>query len=316
MRRTAAEIAAAAVCELYPQVELYGGGETPTGFFYDFSCPYPVQLQVIEEKMRQLVRERRPIRTLEMVALSAGELLKSKGHLSRLDELEEGLVELIEIGAFHDLSPGPHLKNTAELAAFKIELEGTRLIGYCHTSKEALKQYLKKLRDYVPPQQLGEAMGLWQGRLWLPSGLKLRQQLIDFLKRELVADGLEVSGPPEGDRTELHRTLKAPKIGEIWTDPQSGEVRFQISFFHKSESEYTSSLQSIGKTLTILGFDHSALSHGRETAYWIEDELGQKWPVVQVKRSSNQIDWTLIVEVERMFSLLLEKNLILQMVEV
>ena len=73
---------------------------------------------------------------------------------------------MIEIGPFHDLSPGPHLKNTAELAAFKISLETLpdqvfRITGWCHESKEELKHFLKKLDQYIDPQQLGEQMGLW-----------------------------------------------------------------------------------------------------------------------------------------------------------
>jgi hypothetical protein len=52
------------------------------------------------------------------------ELLKKEGHLHRADEIgDEALVELIQIDSFYDLSTGPHLKNTAELASFKIEIE-------------------------------------------------------------------------------------------------------------------------------------------------------------------------------------------------
>jgi threonyl-tRNA synthetase len=319
LRRTAAEIAAAAVYEIYPDVELWGGGETSTGFFYDFYFPHPIHQDRIIEGMRQIIRERRPIRTLEMVPLSARELLKKEGHMARADEVEEGLVEVIQIGSFYDLCPGPHLKNTAEVAAFKITVEplpdkGLRVNGWCHTSKEELRQFLKKLESYVEHPLLGEKRGLWKGGIWLPHGLKLRQELIQFLKEQWFEGALEVESPWESDRTAKHRSLSKPKIAESWTLPEAG---VQVSFFDKPESEMISSLQSIGKTLTILGFDHSTVPCGRGVDFLIEDDLGRKWPVVQLKRTSKEgapsVEFHFTVAVERMLALLLEKNL--QMVE-
>lgn len=316
MRRTAAEMAAAAVYELYPDVELRGGGETSTGFHYDFFTPHPIQIQVIEERLRQIVREKRPIRTLEMVPFSAAELLKKEGHLERLAELQEqadGLVQLMEMGLFYDLSPGPHLKNSAELAAFKISLEplddkGFRIVGWCHTSKDLLKRFLKQLAQYRDPVQIGEEGGLWKGPIWLPRGLQLRQRLLDFLKKEWFDSAYEIAGSQEVGRTEVHRSLGRPKVAEI-----DSATRIQVSFFHKIEAEWISSLQLIAKTLTILGFDHSTLSKGQETGYWIEDGIGRGHPVVQVKRlpqkRAGAFDFIFTADVQKIFHLLLEKNL-------
>lgn len=326
LRRTAAEIAAAAVLELFPDVELWGGGETATGFSYDFYFPHPIHAHLIEEKMRQIVKERRPIRTLEMVAFSARELLKKEGHKTRLEELEEvdkELVELIQIGDFCDLCEGPHLKNTAELSAFKIEMEalpdrGMRITGWCHVSKDDLKVFLKKLDHYEEPAKRGEKMGLWQGSIWLDTGLKYKFHLIQVLKKYLAPGALEVSVPADSDRLALHRSLGKPKVVEIWSSGFD-ETWAQTSFFNLTEEEQISSLQSIGKTLTILGFNHSTVSKGRETDYLVEDELGRKWQVVQVKKvprkGSSVVDLVITAGVEKIFSLLLEKNLILQMVE-
>jgi hypothetical protein len=319
LRRTAAEIAALAVYEIYPNVELWGGGETDTGFLYDFYFPHPIHIHLIEEKMRLIVKEKRPIRTLEMVAVSARGLLISNGHAIRAEELEDGLVELIQIGPFHDLCPGPHLKNTAELAAFKISVEqlpdgGIRISGACHTSKEGLKQYLKRIAEYTAPHQLGEQMGLWVGSVWLPQGLRMRQYLIDYLKKEWFADALEISAPFDSDRLELHRTLGKPKVAEIWT-PGAHETQIQVSFFNKPEREVISSLQSIGKTLTILGFNHSAVSMGRECDFVVEDGLDRSQSILKIKRiprkGSSEVDFYITVVVEKLMYLLLEKNLMM-----
>ncbi|PIS03112.1 MAG: hypothetical protein COT85_03550 [Chlamydiae bacterium CG10_big_fil_rev_8_21_14_0_10_42_34] len=319
MRRTAAEIAAAAVYESYPDVELWGGGETPTGFSYDFYFPHPIHAHIIEEKIRQIIHERRPIRTMEMVSFSAGELLKSEGHHARVSELEEGMVEIIQIGSFHDLSPGPHLKNTAELAAFKISAKplpdkGMRLTGWCHNSKSELKEFLKKLNNYCEPEQLGEKMGLWKGGVWLSEGLKMRQHLIQFLKKQWFQDAFEIAAPAGGDRTTLHRSFEKEKVAEFWSEGFQ-ETHLQISFFDQSEEDMISCLQSIGKTLTILGFDHSTSLKGRVTDYVVEDGIGRSHTILQVKRTSRKgsptVDFCINGVVEKMLFLLLEKNLMM-----
>jgi hypothetical protein len=321
LRRTAAEIAAAAVYELYPDVRLLGGGETPSGFSYDFYFPHPIHLHLIEEKMKHIVREKVAIRTLDMVAFSASELLKSQGHALRAEELEgeSGLVQLIQIGSFHDLCPGPHLKNTAELAAFKISSESLpdnrlRIVGWCHRSKDGLKQFLKDLGNYTEASQLGEQMGLWKGAIWLPQGLRMKQQLIEFLKRKWFNGALEVSGPLTDDPMEIHRTLRKPKVAEVWMGA-SQETHMQISFFGKDEGEFISFLQLIGKTLTILGFEHSNDPMGRESDYLVVDGLGRSHSLVHVKRVSKKgssvVDFCVTVVVERILYQMLEKNLMM-----
>jgi alanyl-tRNA synthetase len=324
LRKTAAEIAAAALYELFPDVELWGGGVTPSGFFYDFRFSHPIHEHQIEEKMRQIIKERRPIHTLEMVAFSASELLKKEGHTARLEELDEldgELVELIQIGSFYDLSEGPHLKNTAELAAFKIELEelsnkSFRIKGSCHVSKEEHKQFLKKLASYVDPQEMGERMGFWKGDVWLAAGLKAKRSLIDFLKKHLGEGAAEVAVLSE-DRLETLRKLNHGKVVEV-RSLSAHETAVETTFFNQSEQEVKSCLQSIGKTLTILGFTHSTLSKGRVVDYLVEDELGTVWPLIEVKKvpykGSSQVDLIVTAGVEKIFSLLVEKNLILKMV--
>jgi threonyl-tRNA synthetase len=318
LRRTAAEIAAAAIYETYPDVLLRGGGETATGFTYEFFFPHPIHPHLIEEKMKAVVREKRPIRTLDMVAFSAYELLKAQGHFERAEELagETGMVQVIQIGTFHDLSTGPHLKNTAELAAFKINAEplpeqGMRITGWCHQSKEDLKTYLKQVTQYRDPQQIGEEQGFWKGKIWLPLGLEKREKLIHFLKKKWFSQALQVSVPKGEDRLALHRSLAHPKVAEIGSDEQ-GEIWMQISFFGPSEGEFISFLQLIGKTLTILGFDHSQIPMGREGDYWVLDGLGRNHSLVQVKRVSKKgsptVDYVVTAKVEEILKQMLEKN--------
>ena len=379
LRRTAAEIAAAAVFEMFPQVELLGGRETTAGFSYDIYFPHPVHpdtLPLIEEKIRQIVRERRPIKTLEMVAFSASELLKSKGHLQRAAELEgvEGLLELIQIGSFCDLCPGPHLKNTAELGAFKLlsieslEDKVIRIQGAAAFSKPDLKDFLKKLQVYEDQshKRLGESAGFWtlvDGRIvWQAFGLKLKQAVTDFLKKSFFNGFEEISGSLSWDREALHREMAAKKgfpchLAEIWTclneawDPDLGlfqseeETHVQTSSFCKTDQlrqGIISSLQTIGKTLNILGFNYCLNLIGRKRSekgflvlqealkslgkdgeaqiepekpsqidFLIEDGVGRQWVAASLKPSLEaKVAYFSTTSVEKITALLIERYLL------
>ena len=66
------------------------------GFVYEFQAEFPLPPEserLIEEKMRQIIREQREIRILEMVPFSARELLLKEGHFIRAEQLSgDGLV--------------------------------------------------------------------------------------------------------------------------------------------------------------------------------------------------------------------------------
>lgn len=302
LNHTAAEIAAAALCEIFPDVELWGGRETSIGFSYDFYCPHPMSFEpevLIAERMRQIARERRPIRTLEMVPKSAKQFLIKAGRSVRAEEMDEQepLVEIIEMGSFIDLSSGPHLKNSHELSAFKLwpieklEEGGYRLAGCAFARKDELNLFLKKLRSYPERShmRLGEKNSLWklwQGDvLWLEKGLQAKRELTEFLREHLMKGCLEVSFP---DRTEDCRALHAALADEMKMRPlylaeiyrvastvwdvhsgllgREGGEKIQISsYFASSELEgaLISSLQLVGKTLNILGFKYTLRLSGR-----------------------------------------------------
>ena len=288
MRRTAAEIGAAAIYELFPGVQLWGGGESRVGFFYDLYFPHPIHPELhfqIEERMRQIVREKREIRDLDMVPFSARELLKSRGHLARAEELaekraekreREGLVRIVQIGPFVDLALGDHLKNSSELAAFKLfppillERGGMRIQGAASSSKEELKEFLKKWAAYPKKRHeaSGEKMGFWRisenGVVWLPEGLRFFEKTLSIFKENLFQNALEIRAPNGVNRLDLARELEVDSIGEVVgvegeAEEDSGlfepgertEVRLTTTF-----ENAISSLQSIGKTLTILGFNY------------------------------------------------------------
>ena len=236
--------------------------------------------------MRQIVREKRPIRVLEMVPFSARELLLKEGHLIRAEEVGgEGLVEVVQIGRFYNLSPGPHLSSTSDLGAFKLwpmeklEEDVYRLSGCAFPSKEELKEFLKKLREYpqISHERVGLKKSLWRllddQIVWLPAGLAKRSELIETIRVHLFQGAFEISqsfsGP--GRHRSLLKELRQDAIAEIYVEPAplwdresgllagGGGTRICVSRGVSDgnwKEKVISSLQLTEKTLNILGFQH------------------------------------------------------------
>ncbi len=285
---TAAEILAAAVFELFPNIQLINGGATSYGFFYDFEFPHPIHPELhlqIEEKMRQIVKENREIRCLEMVAFSAREFLKSKGHFLRAEQMEEGgLFSIFQMGSFADLCSGSVLSSSKELSAFKLfpvvalDQERIRVLGVANASKDGLKEFLKKWQRYprVRHEEVGLFKDFWmieEGKLiWLEKGILAKENLISRFKQSLFEGVFQVELSKFSlDRVQKHqkimKKMNVSHVGEVFSLIENGEnscieelglldsmekTVFHVTAFVKN---LTSSLQSIRKTLNILGFE-------------------------------------------------------------
>lgn len=312
-KNTAAAIAAAAIFETFPEIQLLGGGGDHLGFFYDFDFPHPVHpetLSLIEEKMRQIVRERREIRLLEMVPFTARELLLSQGHETQAEKLtsSRGLVQIVQIGSFHDLSPGPHLKNSHQLAAFKLtsfspHSHSVRLTGFAYPTKEELQTFLRRFKDYQQRrhEQVGEIQNFWkietcgenQEIIWLGKGLMFRHQLI----QKLLPGVEQICAPAPVDRFALAHSLGKP-VAEVGTPacllPSDAGLYGHPPSVHIFLSDPISLLHSIEKTLNILGLEHK------------EDLLGRQWPVLATEKVKK--GFIVSLSVERIIGFLLETN--------
>lgn len=281
LRNSASIVLAASVFESFPNVKLLDGGVTHTGFYYDFIFPHSIHPELhlqIEEKMRGIVRERREIRILEMVAISAREFLKSKGHLEKAKKVDGmGLFQLVEMGHFIDLSDGEHVKNSAQIQNFKLfEPESfgdgvMRISGTAFETKEELKAFFKKWHVYSKKrhEKVGFNRNYWkefEGDLvWLPAGLKAEADLISVLKENLYPGALEIriANPKTA---ELLSFLNAEVIFEI--NSVTGDASLEdVGLFESAEGKeiqitislknVISSLQFIVKTLNILNFRYS-----------------------------------------------------------
>ncbi|MBI3508641.1 MAG: hypothetical protein HY069_03275 [Chlamydiia bacterium] len=314
-RRTAAAIAAAAFYEKYPGVELRGGRETAVGFSYDFKVSHPINnetLAIIEEEMRQIVREKREIRLMDMVPFSAKELLKAKGHLSRakeIDTADAALVQVIQIGSFYDLVFGDALKNSEELTAFKLEkltaLDNgmVRLSGYAYPTKEALKEFLHRFKRYAEKrhERTGEHSQLWkiapEGIIWLKKGLQTLDKLVHHF---LPPEAELIAAAPSIHRHKLpqawQRDIAEFQFFPVW-DFEAGLYGVQAAQLSIFSQDAKSLLQFVEKSLNILGLEYKA-------EFCIEDILGREWQVVLLKKMSGNVIAT--IAIEKILAILLE----------
>lgn len=269
VRSLAAHILAASVLELFPQSHLIGGDHDGLQFYYDFVFPFEFQkefIPLIEEKMRQLIKEQDEVQIFEMVPSVAASFLTHHNQPERAEAAQDHpdtLATVVQLRNFTDYSPFP-----VETGPFFFKLDPAfskrdtvvRISGASFKTKELLKNFLKS----EDPLDLGKALDLFvqdsEGALlWLPRGVALREVLIDWWKQQHTAQGFGLvftGGDPEAHRILLESVPALSRIAEI------GES--DLATFKGGEEACISSLQFFVKILTIFGFKHRLiLSKGR-----------------------------------------------------
>ncbi len=275
---------------MVPGSDLLGGGETDTGFFYQFFFLDALSTDIgkmLEERMRQIVREDRPIRQMEMVAFSAKEMFRKAHHAAACDVLDElnpkEIVSIVRIGQFADLAEGPFCHSVRHAQAFQVTSfkslgDGEyRVEGCVAQDKDELKAFLRKMRRYEEENHfvVGSNKKFWEISseriLWLPRGLKMREQLSAFFKQKIGSGSIEVQGK-ETLVEQYGRKIASQKgccalwlAGPRGQDPEGMGALFEETCqtwlqekIYCNEKEMRKSLfsllQSIQKTLIILGF--------------------------------------------------------------
>ncbi|MEW6007023.1 MAG: threonine--tRNA ligase [bacterium] len=222
-------IMASAVCKCFKDVKLGIGPAIAEGFYYDFSCSITEDdLVKIEEEMRKIIKENLHFEKITMTKDEAKKYLLKEGQsykLEILDEIKDNEVSFFQNGDFIDLCKGPHIERTGEIKTFKLlRLAGaywrgneknpmlTRIYGISFKSKKELDDYLAKIEEAKKRDHrvLGEQLGLFNiydevgGGLifWHPKGNILRDEIINFLKREHRRRGyLELATPHIGKKS-------------------------------------------------------------------------------------------------------------------
>ena len=212
-RHTSAHIMAHAVKRLYgDNVKLAIGPTIEDGFYYDFDLEKTFSqedLLKIEKEMKRIIKEDLPIKRELVSRDDAMDLMKEKGEdykVELIEDFDDQYVSLYHQGEFTDLCRGPHLPSTGKVKAYKLlNLAGAywrgdenkkmlqRIYGTSFPKKSDLNKYIERVeeskkRDH---RKLGKELDLFslqdEGRgfpFFHPKGMVLRNQLIDFWKKE------------------------------------------------------------------------------------------------------------------------------------
>lgn len=226
MRHSAAHVMAEAIKQLYPNAQFAFGPEVDDGFYYDVSIPdgslTNEDLPKIEKAMQKIVKGKhdfvkKDISHGEALELFSDQEFKVKALNGLLKD--EETVTIYTQNGFTDLCRGPHVENTRQIGAFKINrIAGAywlgdsaneplqRVYGLCFATKEELKEYRAflveaKKRDH---RDLGKKLDLFSFHdegpgfvFWHPKGLTLFNLLIDFIREENSSrGGKEICTPP------------------------------------------------------------------------------------------------------------------------
>jgi threonyl-tRNA synthetase len=181
LRHSLAHVLATAIYEMFPDAKFGVGPTIENGFYYDFDLPrtlIPEDLEILEEKMRRLIKENHKF---EKASISISEALRDfkkakqpyKVELIKdiqkevkskkiLDAKYQIPATIYKTGSFIDLCSGPHLESTGEInpKSFKLtKISGAywkgnesnkmlqRIYGVSFETEKELKKYLAMMEE-------------------------------------------------------------------------------------------------------------------------------------------------------------------------
>jgi len=209
LRHSTAHVLAAAVLEMFPEAKFGIGPAIENGFYYDFDLPrtlIPEDLEILEGKMRKIIKSNHKFEHAEVTASQAKEDFQKLGQdykMELIDDLErEGQsISVYKSGNFVDLCSGPHLDSTGEINSEALKLtkisgaywkgdeknkQLQRIYGVVFGTKKKLEEYLHIMeeaekRDH---KKLGRELDLFSfhseapgSAFWHPKGMIIWNEL-------------------------------------------------------------------------------------------------------------------------------------------
>jgi len=238
MRHSCEHVLHQAIVELYPGLKRAMGPATSEGFYTDFDYSKKIteaDFPKIEEKMHEIVKRNLAIVREEISIEEAKKLFKG-------NEYKEDWIEQIkargekatvywtgkkgEEGSDVDLCAGPHVESTGKVGAFKLlSVAGAywhgdeknkmlqRIYGTSFPTQKELEEYLNMLeeakkRDH---KKIGRELDLLMFHetapgmpYWLPKGVILYNELVEFWRQEHKARGYQEITSPLINKKELY----------------------------------------------------------------------------------------------------------------
>ena len=234
-RHSSTHIMAQAVKDVFPSANLTIGPAIDDGFYYDFSFerPFtPEDLEKIEARAHEILRENYPVHRLEMSKADAIKLFHEKGEAFKveiIEQIEDEAVSLYRQGDFIDLCRGPHVSSTGQVKAIKLlHAAGAywrgdernpmlqRIYGTSFPTQRELDAYLHKLEEIKrrDHRKLGKELDLFSIQdetgpgliLWHPKGSLIRLLIENFWRDQHVTHGYDLLYSPHVARLDLWKT--------------------------------------------------------------------------------------------------------------
>jgi len=244
IRHSCAHLMAQAVQQLFPSAQVTIGPVVEDGFYYDFAYerPFtPEDLEAIEKKMTELVKQDLAVERSVMTRPDAISLFEEMGEKYKVEIIEsipgEEALSFYRQGDFVDLCRGPHIPSTGKTGSFKLtKVAGAywrgdsrnemlqRIYGTAWSDKKALKAYLHRLeeaekRDH---RKLGKRLDLFHTQeeapgmvFWHPNGWQIWQTIEQYIRDVQNANGYqEIKTPQLVDMSLWEASGHADKFGD------------------------------------------------------------------------------------------------------
>ena len=226
VRHSTAHLLAHAVKQLFPSAQVTIGPVIDNGFYYDFALAHhftPDDLQKIEKRMRELVKQDLPIQRTTLTREAAIELFRDLGEEYKAEIIaaipEQETLSVYREGDFIDLCRGPHVPTTGKLKVFKLtRVAGAywrgdaknemlqRIYGTAWLTEADLKNYLYQLeeaekRDH---RKLAKQLNLFHIQeeapgmvFWHPNGWTIYQVIKQYIRARLQTGGYQEIQSPQ-----------------------------------------------------------------------------------------------------------------------
>lgn len=239
LRHSTAHLLAQAVQQLFPGTQVTIGPTIEDGFYYDFATGHnftPEDLERIEKRMEELVRDDLPVERIVCSREKAVELFRNMGEQFKVQIIEDlpggEEISIYKQGEWMDLCRGPHVPSTGRIKAFKLtKVAGAywrgdannqmlqRIYGTAWGSKKDLKAYLNRLaeaekRDH---RKIAKKLNLFHTQeeapgmvFWHPSGWTIYQVIESYMREQQLRYG--------------YREIKTPQLVDISLWQRSGHA--------------------------------------------------------------------------------------------
>ena len=303
-RHSSAHLMAAAVLELFPETKLGHGPATESGFFYDFyrEKPFtPEDLEAIEKKMQELVKQDLPYAREFLPRQEGLERFKSEGDFMKCHFIEQFTapdekISIYKTGKFTDFCRGPHIPSTGRIKAFKLlNIAGAywlgdeknpqlqRIYGTSFFSRKDLDEYLHKIEEAKKRDHrlLGKQLDLFSIQelagpgliFWHPKGGLIRKEMEDWMRNEYLKRGYSLVYTPHVARVDLWKTSghEGYYADNMFTPMELDDANyrmkpmncpFHILIYRDSLKSYRDLPVRLGELGTVYRYERSGVMHG------------------------------------------------------